>query len=97
MKSPLEFAASALRAAGSDVAAGGGAAAPAFDAKVLVRRVRDMGMALYQCQPPTGYGDTADAWMNSGALVNRINFALEVARGDRQLADALGAPEFQRR
>ena len=97
VKSPFEFAVSALRAAGSEVVAGGGTAAPAFDAKGLVRRVRDMGMALYQCQPPTGYGDTADAWMNSGALVNRINFALEVARGDQPLADALGAPEFQRR
>jgi uncharacterized protein (DUF1800 family) len=97
VKSPFEFAVSALRAAGTDVAAGAAAAAPAFDAKVLVRRVQQMGMPLYQCQPPTGYGDTAEAWMNSGALVNRINFALEVARGDRQLADALGAPEFQKR
>jgi len=97
VKSPFEFAVSALRAAGAEVAAGGDAAAPAFDAKVLVRRIRDMGMALYQCQPPTGYLDTADAWMNSGALVNRLNFAIEVARGDRELADALGAPEFQKR
>ena len=97
VKSPFEFAVSALRAAGSEVVAGGGTAAPAFDAKGLVRRVRDMGMALYQCQPPTGYGDTADAWMNSGALVNRINFALELARGDRQLAETLGAPDFQKR
>jgi len=97
VKSPFEFAVSALRAAGAEVAAGGDAVGPAFDAKTLVRRIRDMGMPLYQCQPPTGYGDTADAWMNSGTLVNRINFALEIARGDRQLADALGAPEFQRR
>ena len=26
-------------------------------------------MPLYQCQPPTGYKDTADAWVNTGALV----------------------------
>ena len=33
-------------------------------------------MPLYGCQPPTGYKDTADAWVNTGALVNRMNFAL---------------------
>ena len=37
-------------------------------------------MPLYQCQPPTGYKDTADAWANTGALVNRMNFALTLAR-----------------
>ena len=26
-------------------------------------------MPLYQCQPPTGYKDTADAWANTGAIV----------------------------
>ena len=31
------------------------------------------------CQPPTGYADTADAWVNTGALVNRMNFALRLA------------------
>jgi len=36
-------------------------------------------MPLYMCQPPTGYKDTADAWVNTGALVNRMNFALQLA------------------
>jgi uncharacterized protein (DUF1800 family) len=36
-------------------------------------------MPLYQCQPPTGYADSADAWVNTGALVNRINFAMQLA------------------
>ena len=49
------------------------------------------------CQPPTGYKDTADAWVNTGALVNRINFALQLSRGDQTLAQTLGAPEFQKR
>jgi len=99
VKSPFEFVVSALRAAGIDVVAGDrtASAPPAFDAKLLLQRIRDMGMPLYQCQPPTGYGDTAEAWMNSGALVNRINFALELARGDRPLAETLGAPDFQKR
>jgi uncharacterized protein (DUF1800 family) len=87
VKSPFEFVASALRA----VATG------SVDAKPLVRQLQQMGMPLYMCQPPTGYKDTADAWVNTGALVNRINFALQLSRGDQALAQTLGAPEFQRR
>jgi uncharacterized protein (DUF1800 family) len=41
-------------------------------------------MPLYQCQPPTGYKDTADAWTNTGALVNRMNFALQLSSGRMQ-------------
>ena len=47
----------------------------------LVRAMRDLGMPLYFCQPPTGYKDTADAWVNTGALVSRMNFALDLASG----------------
>jgi len=36
-------------------------------------------MPLYFCQPPTGYKDTAEAWVNSGALIGRMNFALALA------------------
>jgi uncharacterized protein (DUF1800 family) len=71
VKSPLEFVVSAVRATG--------AAIP--DARPLVRSLQDLGMPLYQCQPPTGYKDTADAWTNAGALVNRMNFALALASG----------------
>ena len=39
--------------------------------------MRNLGMPLYFCQPPTGYKDTADAWVNAGALVGRMNFALD--------------------
>jgi uncharacterized protein (DUF1800 family) len=63
-----------------------------------------MGMAPYMCQPPTGYADTADSWVSSGALVNRINFAIELSsnrlRGVRvaavKTATDIGAAEFQR-
>ena len=54
-------------------------------------------MPLYQCQPPTGYKDTADAWINTGALVARMNVATRIAAGDQALALKLGSPEFQRR
>ena len=38
-------------------------------------------MPLYQCQPPTGYKDTADAWINTGALVSRMNVAVRLSNG----------------
>jgi len=49
------------------------------DAQPLVRELQQEGMPLYMCQPPTGYRDTADGWVNTGALVNRMNFALRLA------------------
>src|SRR5438552_8789768 len=73
IKTPYEFVVSALRAAAADVR----------DARPLVRALQQLGMPLYQCQPPTGYQDSADAWMNTGALVKRMNFAL--ARRNHQL------------
>ena len=39
-------------------------------------------MPLYFCQPPTGYEDTAEAWVNAGALVSRMNFALALSTGE---------------
>ena len=38
-----------------------------------------MGMPIYGAQPPTGYSDKADVWINTGALMNRLNFALALA------------------
>jgi uncharacterized protein (DUF1800 family) len=69
VKTPFEFVVSAVRATGAQFA----------DTRMLVKAVQDLGMPLYQCQPPTGYKDTADAWTNTGALVNRMNFALAIS------------------
>jgi uncharacterized protein (DUF1800 family) len=82
VKTPLEFVVSAVRATGIDVREA-----------VLVRAVQQLGMPLYMCQPPTGYKDTADAWVNTGALVNRMNFALQLAGGDRARSRSGPAPE----
>jgi uncharacterized protein (DUF1800 family) len=71
VKTPFEFLASALRATGAEV----------LDARPLVREVQQLGMPLYMCQPPTGYRDTGDAWVNTGALVSRMNLALRLAAG----------------
>jgi uncharacterized protein (DUF1800 family) len=66
VKTPLEFVASAVRASGADVR----------NARPLVQAMRQLGMPLYLCQPPTGYADEAAAWINTGALLSRMNFAL---------------------
>ena len=47
----------------------------------LVQAMRELGMPPYQCQPPTGYADRADAWVNTGALLNRMNFAVALTEG----------------
>ena len=100
VKTPLEFVASAVRASGAEVTS----------ARVLVQRIASMGMPLYQQQPPTGYKDTADAWVSTSGLLARMNFAADLASGrlpgatadpgSALLADAgvaLGSPDFQRR
>jgi uncharacterized protein (DUF1800 family) len=71
VKTPFEFVVSAVRALGADVR----------DARPLVQSMQQLGMPLYQCQPPTGYKDTADAWVNTGALVARMNVGLALANG----------------
>jgi uncharacterized protein (DUF1800 family) len=40
-------------------------------------------MPLYGSQPPTGYAMTATAWVNTGALLNRMNFAVSLVEGGR--------------
>ena len=84
VKTPLEFVVSAVRATGADMP----------KPQVMARGLRELGMPLYMCQPPTGYDDTAAAWISSGALVARINLAQQIA-GDR--AALVSAPAFQRR
>jgi len=71
IKNPFEFVVSSLRATGAGIE----------DARPLVRAMQQLGMPLYQCQPPTGYKDSADTWVNTGALVNRMNVALTLTSG----------------
>ncbi len=71
VKTPFEFVVSAVRATGGEVAGG----------LPLVVALRDLGMPLYGAQPPTGYVDRADVWVNSGALLNRMNFAVAFTSG----------------
>src|SRR5215471_1371035 len=73
IKKPFEFVASAVRALGGTTDATGGMA--------LARASAEIGEPLYQAQPPTGYADRGDVWVNAGALLARMNFALGLASG----------------
>jgi uncharacterized protein (DUF1800 family) len=89
VKTPYELVVSSVRALGTDV-----------DTPMpLVQWVGRIGEPLYQCQPPTGYSDKADTWVNTGALLNRLNFSLALAgnkvRGSRSDVTALLGSDSQ--
>jgi uncharacterized protein (DUF1800 family) len=71
VKTPLEFVISAVRAGGAQV----------DDARALVGTLNNMGMMPYGMMPPTGYSMKAEVWVNSSALLGRMNFALGLAAG----------------
>jgi len=87
IKSPLELAASALRA----TAGATDGAAP------LVQTIARMGEPLYQCQPPTGYSEDSSRWLSNATLLERMNFALALVgnriNGTRVDVLRLVAPE----
>ena len=102
VKSPLEMIASAVRTTGAEVES-------AFP---LVNQLTQLGEPLYRKLEPTGYPEASAEWVNSAALLARMNFALALGQnripgvkldparfGDDPLAAALaiGSPEFQRR
>ncbi|RZU43472.1 DUF1800 domain-containing protein [Edaphobacter modestus] len=71
VKTPFEFVASAFRTTATDPVNPG----------ALVQTLKTMGMQPYYALPPTGYAITADRWMNSSALVARLNFAYLLTSG----------------
>jgi len=81
VKTPFEFVASAVRATEAD----------SINAMPLVQTLRELGMPPYQCQPPTGYADKAEAWVNTGALLSRMNFAVALTEGRVRGVRASGA------
>ncbi|WP_263384405.1 DUF1800 domain-containing protein [Granulicella arctica] len=68
VKTPMEFLASAFRTTATEPS----------NPQALVNTIKSMGMPLYYALPPTGYYITADQWMNTGALVDRLNFAYQL-------------------
>jgi uncharacterized protein (DUF1800 family) len=71
VKTPFELVASTARALGADLQV----------SLPLTQWVGRMGEPLFLCQPPTGYSDKAETWVNTGALLNRLNFAMSFAGG----------------
>ncbi|HXC97578.1 MAG TPA: DUF1800 domain-containing protein [Edaphobacter sp.] len=69
MKTPEEFVVSAVRASGAEVK----------NAIPLTQSLERLGMPLYGMQTPNGYTWTQEPWVNTGDLVNRMNFALSLS------------------
>ncbi|MDQ3802125.1 MAG: DUF1800 domain-containing protein [Acidobacteriota bacterium] len=69
IKTPFELAISAIRAIGADT----------NSSPALLALINKMGEIPYGYQAPTGYPDTAEDWVNTGALLERMNFAVALA------------------
>ncbi|HYR46950.1 MAG TPA: DUF1800 domain-containing protein [Thermoanaerobaculia bacterium] len=71
VKSPLEYIVSAIRALGGTTDGGG----------ALHHYFAVTGEPLYLCAPPTGYSNSSAAWVNTGTMLARFNFAFALASG----------------
>ena len=70
VKSPFEMVVSAVRATRAQV----------DFAFPLARQIADLGQPLYRKLEPTGYSDVNSEWVNSSALLARMNFALSLTQ-----------------
>ena len=68
VKSPFEMIVSAVRVTGADV----------DYALPLANRLNQLGQPLYRKLEPTGYSNLGSEWVNSSALLARMNFALDL-------------------
>ncbi len=66
IKSPFELAVSSVRALGGETSG----------SRPIAQFIGKMGQPLYAYQAPTGYPDRAEQWVNTGALLERLNFGL---------------------
>jgi uncharacterized protein (DUF1800 family) len=84
VKTPIEFVVSAARASNADVE----------NYQPLVNNLRQMGMLPYGCIPPVGYKWDQTDWVSTGALVDRMNFALSLAANRLPGITVTWAPEL---
>lgn len=68
-KSPFELAISSLRALQADVR----------NPYLVYNWITRMGQQVYFYQAPTGFPDKGQHWINTGSLLNRMNFGLALA------------------
>lgn len=71
VKTPFQLVASAARALDGE------ADATPRTMQIVTR----LGQPLYGRATPDGYPDTANEWINTGAILNRMNFGLSVGEG----------------
>lgn len=71
VKSPFEVVASAMRAMNAQ---------PDSTPRTALT-VAYLGQPIYGHQAPNGWPETGESWMNTGAILNRINFGMAVAAG----------------
>jgi uncharacterized protein (DUF1800 family) len=81
IKTPFEMTVSAVRAIDANV----------DSASAIAQRLNELGEPLYRKIEPTGYPSRNSEWMNSSALLGRMNFALALTQG--KLAGISIAPE----
>lgn len=72
IKSPLELVVSSIKATYAEV----------LYPYSLVEKMDKMGQKLYHYQAPTGFPDKEEFWINSGLLLQRLNFALDLANNN---------------
>jgi uncharacterized protein (DUF1800 family) len=95
VKTPFEMVASSVRALDANVT----------DAWALANQVGNLGEPLYRKQEPTGYSNLNSEWVNSAALLGRMNFAVQLTQNRvqgvkvvaSQPAEMIGSPDFQKR
>ncbi len=68
-KSPFEYAVSSLRSLNADVNA----------PQQINQWLTKMGQQMYHYSAPTGFPDKAQYWINTGSLLNRMNFGLALS------------------
>jgi uncharacterized protein (DUF1800 family) len=84
VKTPFEVVASGLRAVN---------ALPDSTPRTA-QLVARLGEPIFGRQTPDGWPDRGDAWMNTGAILNRINFGLSLAAGQVPGARLQNWPQF---
>jgi uncharacterized protein (DUF1800 family) len=68
IKTPFEVVVSGIRTLGAET-----------NGMAIQQMLAKMGEPLYGYQAPTGYPESAEDWVNTGALLERMNFAVALA------------------
>jgi hypothetical protein len=85
VKTPFEVVVSAIRAVNAQVDG------TPRTAQTLVQ----LGQPIFGRQTPDGWPDTGDEWMNTGSILNRINFGYSLAAGRVPGVTLTSVPELE--